>query len=244
MSALSVDRETYGPSWFEILVVVWLSVLLGGLLAAIHLIFKPINLVTALPKDAPQGEVFFIQGNVNPVIAKGWQVKQQLFASGQSVSVVEEELNAAFSSLTDRMPPPPPPPPPAPKPKPGAKAPAPTPAAPPPAPVEEDLFVPGQTNYRIADGMFQVALPVRITFLDTIVQLQIAGRFEPRNGVQTFVPDSMHVGSLPVHLIPALPSYILGKVASRLPFPADFMQSWAKVKEVTFDGRQMNIVVP
>jgi len=93
-----MERALYGPSLFEITCGTLLSVILGVLLAAGFLVFKPVEIVKDLPKpeDRKIGTVYYQQGSNDATKAKAWRNKRKQLLEGApgEIAFAEEELNA------------------------------------------------------------------------------------------------------------------------------------------------------
>src|SRR5215217_2054823 len=105
MSSSKIDRALKGPGLFEITLGVLLSVILGIVLAALHLVFKPVEIVkagTEPPAEHDAGAVYFVEGAINSSKSRQWMRKRQMLADGAAVDVSfsEEELNAWMASVT------------------------------------------------------------------------------------------------------------------------------------------------
>ena len=57
-----VERALYGPSLSEVLIGAALSVVIGALIGLALLVTKPVLKVSEIPKDAPSGQIYFIDG--------------------------------------------------------------------------------------------------------------------------------------------------------------------------------------
>ena len=57
-----VKKAQKGPSWIEVGLGAALSVILGVVLGAAYLVTKPVQTVKDIPKDAPSGAVYYIEG--------------------------------------------------------------------------------------------------------------------------------------------------------------------------------------
>ncbi|MEI6862502.1 MAG: hypothetical protein WCL04_09655, partial [Verrucomicrobiota bacterium] len=104
-------RELRGPGLVEILFSIVLSLLLGVVLSATHLVFKPVEKkMEKEPAAAPAPAavlyrpVQFVEGTTAG--GAGWLAKKQAFVSGASGSITlnEAELNTLIATLA---PPPP-----------------------------------------------------------------------------------------------------------------------------------------
>src|SRR5689334_17813095 len=106
------ERALYGPSVVEITLGALLSIVLGGALAVVLLVLKPVQLVKEMPKEPEKGVVYFVEGTRDANRARLAQAKRQQFIAGTALTVNEDELNTVFASSA---------PAPAPAPKAGAK---------------------------------------------------------------------------------------------------------------------------
>jgi hypothetical protein len=204
------------------------------LLASLHLILRPVVTVTKLPdpKVLP-GQVTYIEGSKDGNRGQGWMRKRQAFLDGQSIEVTEEELNTALVKPSDK------------------------PAAPArdvlkqkkkkeeEAKKDEPYLVPGSLNFRIADKLVQVSLPVRIPLLDTSVVIQAAGTFaKGSSGTFEFVPQRFYVGSLPLHKVPGLSEELVARASRADAVPEDLRAAWAKVTDVRIEERLLKVDLP
>jgi len=224
------DRTHYGPGWLEIILGAVLSIVLGGVLAGAFFIFKPVATVKEIPKEPAPGMVYYIEGSREYSRARRFTAKEKFFISGGSVVVNEDELNTAANPVTT----PPPPPPPG------------TPVAPYTPPTM--LIAPGTPNFHIADGLMQIAIPVRIKIdlanLDTTVLIQATGGFLRRDETYAFVPKTMHIGSCPVERLPMVMEYVLRKFYYAQPVPEEIVTAWSKLADVTIQGSTLKLKMP
>ena len=221
------EGKPVGPGTAEIVVAAILSVLLGLVLGVAILVLQPVAVVKELPaaKDRPRGMVYHIPGKQDS--SKGAEAlrKRQLFMGGQSISLSEEELNLLFA---------------------------------PPATgsagrkesknevVIGGLFAVGEPNVRLADGVIQLAAPVRLVMPDVGVRfiVQIRGTMARGSGGFVFAPSEIHVGSCPVGALP----FVSGMVRSRLGtldvIPDDLRTNWLKLAEARVDGNLLRLRLP
>lgn len=82
-----IDRALYGPSWVEVILGAVLSLVLGGLLATVYLVIKPVQTVKEMPKekDIVRGAIYYIEGSNDATKGKQWTRKRQQLAAGESV---------------------------------------------------------------------------------------------------------------------------------------------------------------
>jgi len=214
-----IDRALYGPSLTEVVIGAVLSVLIGAVLAAAWLVFKPVETVGALPKEPVAGQVYYIEGSNSSAKGRQWLRKRQLFAEGVAVSVNEDELNAAVSSL-----------------------------APPTGKQEEEkgMVVPGALNFRIHDNQLQIAAPVEVNVAGFMAKVQVSadGIFEQHGGKYVYVPEKLYVGSCPVERLPVVPGLIFSRLMKTVTLPDDLTAAWDKLNHVAIDGTRLQLGTP
>lgn len=221
MSSASLERSKYGPGWFEILFVAWLSMLFGVLLAAVFLAFKPVLSGSKIPKDLPPGTLTYVEGSNDPQRGAGWLKKRQALMEGQSVELIEQEINVALLQAYEKQ---------AKKNKPKKG--------------EEPFLMPGSLNVRIQEGQFQLGWPIQVPMLERSVYIQTRGVFEKRGDVVAFVPERTYIGSLPLHLLPFVQAEVFKRLGDLHPKPADLVQAWSKVDSAVVEGKVLRLSVP
>ncbi|HVS52286.1 MAG TPA: hypothetical protein VHD62_08015 [Opitutaceae bacterium] len=236
-----VERALHGPSWTEVILGAVLSLLLGIVLGAVLLIFKPVVTVKELPKEDKReaGAVYFVEGSRDSAKAKQALAKRKALVAGQSVAFTEDELNSFVTPVAPATP--------APAPKAGAKkAPekAPEKAAP-AAPASTETIAKGTPNFRIRDGVMQIGMPVTINLLGfgptTIVQAR--GGFEKTDNGFAFDPSELYLGSCPVHRLPFISGFVRNKLLGTQALPEDIATAWSKAKEVSLEGNTLKVAM-
>jgi hypothetical protein len=215
-----------GPSGTEIAVAAVLSLLLGAMIGAGVLISQPVATVKELPpeKDRPRGAVYFVEGARDSSKSAEAIRKRQLFMGGQSISLSEEELNLVFA---------------APAPAPGDKARK-------PEVVIAGIFAVGEPNVRIADGLIQVAAPVRLTVPDLGFKFiaQVRGTMVKKAEGFVFEPREMYLGGCPLGAIPFLAGMIRSRVGTIEVVPGEVRANWARLVDAAVDGRLLRLRLP
>ncbi len=252
-------RELQGPGLFSIIFGAGLSLLVGVLLGVAHLVIKPVEKKTEkeLAKETAGSAsvlyrpVYFTEGSTAG--GSGWRTKQQAFTGGQPGEILlnEAELNALIAALA---PPPSAPskpaaPPPA---KPASSADKSKPAAPVTKPAEpaEPEFVaatlaPGVVNFRVRGGVLQVAMAGNLSLLDLAPLVQLRGGFAKGADGFVFQPAEFYFGSLPLHKIPGLSSWLLNKMlAAQKGVPDDLKTAWQKLRNITVEGDNLRLTPP
>lgn len=236
--AKKMDRTAHEPGWAEVILGAALSVVLGAVLGALALVFKPVEIVKELPKDPQSGVVYVLRGSRDNAKAKNAATKRTAFVKGQSGTIVvtEDELNSLVPA-------------PAPAPAAGApKAPAPAPKAgeKPAAPAAKPADASALTgpNFRIADSKVQVLLPVNVEVVGASVPVTAQGGFVKSGDHFVFSPDTLYVGSLPAQRIPFAAGLLQKNFLKGAPIPDDIAAAWAKVSDVAVEGSTLKLTMP
>jgi hypothetical protein len=222
------ERALSGPSWAEVLIGAALSLVLGVVLAAAHLVIKPVATVRELPKSPVAGNVYFLEGSKDTNKGNTWLRKRQAFLDGQSIDLTEDELNTAVATPIE-------------KPKGGAGQPA---SAAKPAPANDTLLTPGPVNFRIDGGQVQVGVPVKVNLLDATVIVQATGGFVKKGDTFTFVPKVFFVGSCAVDRLPMVKGLIMGRLFAAQSVPKELTDAWTKLANVSVDGKTLKLAMP
>jgi hypothetical protein len=221
-----IDRALNGPGPFEIILSIILSLVLGVLLAALHLVFKPVEIVKKADEAVEVKNVYFVEGAVNGTKARQWTRKRQMLAEGASADVMfnEEELNAWMASAG---------------PKPAAPATGASDGSP-------AMIQPERINFRIQDGVLQVGLLGKITALgyERELVVQTRGTFEPGADGFVFVPSELYVGSLPAHALPGLMNFMIKRLGRAQELPEDIKTTWKKLTLVAVEGNTLRLTLP
>lgn len=217
-----IDRAKNGPGPVEIVLSILLSLALGVLLAAVHLVFKPVEIVKKADDAKDVGAVYFVEGEVNSNKSRQWQRKRQMLADGGPAEVAfsEEELNAWVSGAT--------------------------PAAPAPGAAAVSVLTPERINFRIRDGVFQAGVVGKLSLFGLEHQLvvQTRGDFEPGDAGFAYVAKELYVGSLPVHAVPGLPEFLIQRALASQELPEDLKTLWKKLKLVAVEANTVKLALP
>jgi hypothetical protein len=239
MADKKLEKALYGPSMTEVALGAVLGLIVGVLAACVYLVFKPVSQVKELPKEVSRSVVYYIPGNEGGAKSKNWQAKQKQFLSNPtfSLSLVEEELNAWAATLA--VPTAPPPPPPA---KPGAK-----PAAAPadaPKPATDGIFNPGRPNFRVVDGKLQIGGKCLLNWYGLTYEITVVttGTFKKSGDSVVYLPDTVYLGSCPVHLLPAVSGPLMSHLISRVKVPDEIHSAWTKLASITIEGTALKFV--
>ena len=216
-----VDRALYGPSWAEIIIGALLSVIIGALLGVAVLVFKPVIKAAEIPKDAPNGQIYYLPGTGATSSQDNVAKKQKAFVAGEPVVFDEGDLNTMFTPPEIKNA------------KPSAKPTAP-----------DKVLSLGAPDFKIKNNEMQVAAPLTISLYGgfTSVIVQAKGTFEKEDGVYTFVPTSILVGSLPLDRVPFAQHLLKKKLEMAAAIPPDFTAAWDKLSEVGLQGGGLKTV--
>ncbi len=222
-----IDRALYGPGWLEVTLGAVLSVALGLVLAAAYLVFKPVTQVKELPKEPALGMVYSIAGSQDPAKARQVASKQKIFAQGGSVSLKEDELNAAAAPA-------------APLAAPGKAALA--------APEPAEVLSAGAPNFRLRGGLLQFSVPVRVRYplvgLDATFLIQATGSFERSGDLFVYRPSQLYLGSCPVQRLPLVDEWVTDRMFNAGRFPAELVAAWGRLTGVTIEGDTLKLTMP
>jgi hypothetical protein len=221
-----IDRSAQGPSGAEIILGIALSALFGIALGAASLISRPVVSAKVLPEEIDPKAVYYLEGTRDTAKARQSGAKRTAFVQGQSVSVIEDELNTLAVSVAA----------PAAAAKPGE----------PPAAAPTEMIVPGTPNFRIRDGILQVGVPVKVNVAGAAYNLvvQARGGFEKQGDRFVFAPDTLYLGSCPVQRVPLLAGYVRSKFLEAQAIPEDIASAWGKLANVAIEGSTLTLTMP
>ena len=214
----------YGPGIVEVVLSAVLSLVLGVVLAALYLVFKPVSVVDKLPAadKCEEGMVYYVQGEKGAGTGGQLLRKQQLFLEGSSVVLTENELNTWMASSTG-----------APKKQAEPKDPK-TPAA-------------NELNFHLSKGVMQIGLPYPVDLLGLIsgsVIIQMQGTFAKKGDEFVYEPSTALIGSLPAQRIPILLTLVKKKIYSTQELPDDLAAAWKKLANVSIEDNKLRLTMP
>ncbi|MBA3849006.1 MAG: hypothetical protein C0502_03295 [Opitutus sp.] len=232
MADKKVEKALYGPSTVEVALGAVLGLLLGGVFAAVYLVFKPVTAVKERPKEPAKGVIYHLSGKTDGNKARNWQSKATTFVNGGSIIVTEEELNAWAASLNGA---------------PAAPAkPAAAPAAPPPAggtPASNDFISASGLNFRLDGDKFHVSQKVLLNYYGIAkeVVMQAEGGFARSGDGFAFKPERVYLGSCPLHLLPGMTPALVRALVAKQKVSDDFRAAWVKISDMAVDGGLLKI---
>lgn len=204
-----------------------LSALLGGVLGLVLLVLRPVIKAKDLPKGPVKGAVYHLEGSRESAKASAAAQKRAAFVGGQSVSVVEDELNALISAGAARA---------------GETAKGAEPAT----AGGNGMLALGRPDVRMRDGVLQLAVPVTVKALDLGLKLtaQVRGTFVKQGGMFVFEPTEWFLGSLPLQRLPVLGAMARETFTTSQPIPDDIRAAWKKAAQVAIEGSVLKITMP
>lgn len=249
--ASKLDKQLYGPGPLEIMLGAVLGLFLGVLLACVYLVAKPVKVVKEMPKEPEKGVVYYLDGSRDSAKARALPGKRQSFIAGSTVSLTEDELNAWVATWSSALP--------AAQPSAPAKSPAKPEAKPPAKPGEkpaqpaaatvasQGMLVPTAPTFRIRDGKLQIGVQCKINLAaygfakDLIVQAE--GGFKKSGDHFVFAPDTVYLGSCPVHKLVAVVGPLVDKITGLYAPPDEIKGAWDKVKDVAVEGNTLKLTM-
>lgn len=220
-------RKRKGPNTFGSLIAGAFGILLGGmvgvLIAAVYLVFKPVEEVKRLPEeDELKPVVYYIEGRRSGMDGAAWVGKrnQLISESPFEITLNEQELNQWSSSSYGQR--------------------------------RMDLKVeygetkiePGIPLFRVADDHLQVGMPIEIKGLgdNRRIILQATGQFvaDGESPVR-FQPETVYIGSCRVPNLQGLSSAVLEGLTSLMGVPEEVGASWPTLSSATVDGDQIRL---
>jgi hypothetical protein len=223
--APKIEKALYGPSMLEVVCGAVLGLVAGVLVACVYLVFKPVMTVKELPKEQPLGMVYYLPGSDGSAKGAAWQAKQQQFLAGKSVQLAEDELNAWAASIKTDAPP--------------AKTDAPA-GAPPP----DGMVIPSKPNFRIVNDKLQIGLNCTLNWygLMKVVTVQSTGNFQKAGDHFVYTPETLYLGSCPLHLLPSVSGLLLSRITDKEKVPDEFRAAWNKLNDVVVLGGGLKLV--
>jgi hypothetical protein len=234
MADKKIEKALYGPSMTEVALGAVLGLLAGVLAACVYLVFKPVSQVKELPEADKQvkGMVYLIPGSESSAKSRGWQTKQKTILSTPTftVDLVEDELNAWANTLSAPA---------APAPKPGAPA-----GEAPAAAADAGIFIPGKPNFKVVNDRLQMSAKCVLNWYGLTKEVTVisTGAFGKSGDTVVFVPETLYLGSCPVHLLPALANPLISHLISKEKVSDEVRTAWAKLDSITIEKGTLKLV--
>jgi hypothetical protein len=229
MADAKIEKALYGPSMTEVALGAILGLIAGVLVACVYLVFKPVSQVKEMPPEDKivKSMVYFIPGNESSAKSRGWRAKEKQILSTPTftVDLVEDELNAWANTLAA----------PAPAAKPGEA----------PKPAGDGIFNPGKPNFKvIAGNKLQISAKCVLNWYGLTKEVTViaTGTFAKSGDAVGFVAETLHLGSCPVQLLPALGAPLMSHLIARTKVSDEVRAAWAKLDSVTIEGTKLTFV--
>jgi hypothetical protein len=232
---MATKTERKNPGLFEILFGASLSVVLGALLAFMHLVFRPVEMVSVVPKEPTAGVRYCIQGANGSSSGPRWKIKVQRLADKIPGEFMfsEGDLNAWAESTFQKA---------------GAPAAPATPAAAAAAQAAAPSFalVSGVPNFKITGGKLQIASINDLFLLGGVSKLVVEAKGTFVKGAEgwDFVPSEFFLGGLPTRKLPMLTSFLVSRFSKSKAASPELANVMARASAITIEGSSLVVKVP
>lgn len=219
--ALTTDRKT--PGLIGILFGAGLSVVLGGLLALVFFILKPVEVVRTMPKEPADGVRYFVEGASGSGGRATWERKVDLVAAGGgATSFTEAEMNAWSEETFETA-----------KVDEASKA-------------DSAMIIAGKPNFRIAGDKLQLGLinDVVVLGLEQKLVLQAQGSFVRKGGGWAFEPTEFFLGGLPLHKLPMVASLVAKRFSPATELPAAVAKVLNQASSIVVGEEMVTVTMP
>jgi hypothetical protein len=232
--ARKIEKALYGPSIVEVVCGAVLGLIAGVLTACVYLVFKPVPTVREIPKEQPRGMVYYLPGSESKVRGTAWQAKQKQFLSGTTVQLNEDELNSWLTASIKLDAPPA-------SAKPAGNTPPP---APPAGAVPDAIFIPSKPNIKITGDKLQLGMNCTLNWYGvmTDVTFQSSGTFTKDGDHYVYTPETVYLGSCPLHYLPGVAPLLISHIISKGKAPDEFRDAWYKLNDVVVSGTSLKLI--
>lgn len=224
-----IEKALYGPSATEVALGAVLGLIAGVLTACVYLVFKPVSQVREMPKEPVRGMLYYLPGSDSSAKSRNWSAKQKQLVAGTSVSLVEDELNAWATSTFGAAP----------------RAPAPGGKAGDASATSGGILQPGTPNFKIVDGKLQIGTKCVLNWYGLTHEVIVisTGVFERSGDRFVFKPETLHLGSCPLHLLPAVSGPVFDHLVGKKKIPDELRSAWVKVDDVVIEGTTLKLTI-
>jgi hypothetical protein len=242
------------PGFFEIVCGSVLSLVLGVVAAATILIFKPVEVLETVSstKELDPAKIYFFQGRRDSNAGQRWRFKKDSLLQGHTVRFNEDELNTWIENVYPKQ---------SIEYKMAAKFRAQARAKETGKPIPPDTndksgeetpefgsIKVGTPNFRITGDTLRIGVFYYFTIFDEtfVVVAQADGAFAKGKDeeVYSFVPNTLYLGSLPVHKLFTLPQLVQKQLLNTFELPEDLVEAWANIKDVKLVQRELLLQGP
>jgi hypothetical protein len=211
------------PGLFTILTSVVLGVSLGALLAVMHLISRPVEIVSAFPKEPVPGVRYSLEGVSGSMAGTRWKIKTQRIADKApgGYSFTDAELNAWAGStfrkaevLKDQTP--------------------------------RFALLTGVPNFRIEGERLKIVTANDLIIFGWLVELVIEaeGTFAKEADGWHYVPSELHLGGFPAHKMPILASLLVKRLGTSSFVPAETVGVMASATDIGIASDALVVKMP
>ncbi|MEY4489295.1 MAG: hypothetical protein RIQ79_1803 [Verrucomicrobiota bacterium] len=187
---MATKAERKSPGIFEILLGISLSISLGVLLALVHMIMRPVEVVRTLPKEIVKGTRYYVEGPDASVSGTRWKTKLKRIGEKNpgEIAFSDSDLNAWAANTFKKV-----------EPEKGE--------------AHSFAILAGVPNFRVEGDQLQVGTVNDLIFLGGTSKLVIEakGAFTKSANGWDFSPTEVYFGGLPTHKFPLLTSMLMAK---------------------------------
>jgi len=217
------QRAADGPGWIEVILGALLSVMVGIVLSAVFLIFKPVTTAKELPKEPVANTVYFLEGTRDSSKTRELASKRKLLAEGGAVAFNEDELNTiAIPPVAAPV---------------AKKMELPQPVA------AKKTITPGTPNFRIRNSVMQIGVPVQLSAFDMDygIVVQARGGFSQVGDAVVYQPAEVYVGSCPLGRLPIVRDFFLKQIVGDLKISDEMLTGWRNIAAASVEGSALHL---
>lgn len=196
--AIKLDNAT--PGLFGIIFGVGLSVSLGALLAVLHLISRPVEIVRTVPKEPTEGVRYVIEGATGSSAGNRWKIKVKRLVEKipGEYAFTDAEINAWAEGTFEK-------------------------AEPPAGETPSFALLAGVPNFHAGADRLHIVTSNDLLLLGGVSKLVIEanGSFKQEAEGWSFVPAEFYLGGLPAHKLPVLAGVLFDRFSKAQAVPAD-----------------------
>ncbi len=100
-------------------------------------------------------------------------------------------------------------------------------------------------SFRLRDDQLQIGVSMHLYVYGYLIAtlVQTRGTFVRKGGIFAFDPQTMWIGSCPVHRLPLLGSPVMDKVIGSQTWPETVVTAWTKLSEVRVSDSSLSLTV-
>ena len=219
--AINLDRKS--PGIIGILFGAFFSVVLGALLAVLHLMAQPVEVLTAEPNERAEGVKYFIKGAPGGEKGRVWQAKFSRITDGSGeVKLSENELNTWAGDSFEEV-----------KLSEEEKA-------------SSLLIIAGTPNFRLIGSALQIGTENQLVFFgsEAPLILQATGAFAREGQRWKFVPTEAYLGGLPLHRAPLLMALAAKRFGPTAALPEEVEKLLTQATQIAIADDELVVRMP